>query len=49
MRAAPVPEGPTVGNGVEGEHLLHAAVAVGGYDEDVVGDADDDMMCVSSG
>ena len=45
MRAAPVPERRAVGDAVEGEHLLHAAIAVGGHDEDLsAGNAHDDVM-----
>lgn len=34
VRAAPAPERPAIGDGVEGEHLLHAAIAIGRDDED---------------
>jgi hypothetical protein len=40
-----VPECPAVGHGVEGKHLLHAAVAVGRNDEnEPVGKSNDDVV-----
>ena len=45
VRAAPVPERPAIRNGLEGEDLLYAAVAVGRDDEDdVVGKAHHDIV-----